>query len=47
MNSYWSKAKDLGATDVRIFKHSAIGLYLTLAGFLVAGVAAVFGPRRA
>ena len=48
LNSYFDKAKDVaGATDVGIFKHSAIGLYLTLAGFVVAGVAGVFGPRRA
>ena len=47
LNSYWDKAKDAGATDVGIFKHSAIGLYLTLAGFVIAGVAGVFGPRRA
>jgi hypothetical protein len=47
LNSYWSKAEDAGATDVGIFKHGAIGLYLTLLGFLVAGVAGVFGPRRA
>ncbi len=46
LNSFWSKAKDAGSTDVGIFKHSAIGLYLTLLGFLVAGVAGVFGPRR-
>jgi uncharacterized membrane protein len=47
LNSYFDKAKDVGATDVGIFKHSAIGLYLTLAGFVIAGVAGVFGPRRA
>lgn len=48
LNSYFDKAKDAaGATDVGIFKHSAIGLYLTLAGFVIAGVAGVFGPQRA
>ena len=47
LNSFWSKAKDAGSTDVGIFKHSAIGLYLTLLGFVVAGIAGVFGPRRA
>ncbi|HEY7048531.1 MAG TPA: hypothetical protein VH373_15030 [Jatrophihabitantaceae bacterium] len=48
LNSYWDKVKDVnGGGDVGIFKHSAIGLYLTLAGFIIAGVAGVFGPRRA
>ena len=47
LNSFWSKVKDAGGTDVGIFKHSAIGLYLTLLGFVVAGIAGVFGPRRA
>jgi hypothetical protein len=50
LNSYWDKAKDTPAgqgADLGIFKHSAIGLYLTLAGFIIAGVAGVFGPRRA
>jgi hypothetical protein len=49
LNNYWSKLKDLngGDADVGLFKHSAVGLYLTLIGFLVAGVAGVFGPRRA
>jgi hypothetical protein len=47
LNSFWSKVKDAGGSDVGIFKHSAIGLYVTLLGFLVAGIAGVFGPRRA
>jgi len=50
LNSYWNKAKETPAgqgADLGIFKHSAIGLYLTLAGFIIAGVAGVFGPRRA
>jgi hypothetical protein len=50
-NNYWDKLKDqfkaAGIDDVGLFKHSQIGLYLTLAGFLIAGVAGVFGPRRA
>lgn len=49
LNSYFDKAKDAAqaqGVDVGLFKHSAIGLYLTLAGFLIAGVAGVFGPRR-
>jgi hypothetical protein len=50
-NNYWDKLEDqfhaAGISDVGIFKHSQIGLYLTLAGFLIAGVAGVFGPRRA
>ena len=29
------------------FDHSAVGLYLTLVGFLLAGVGGVLGPRRA
>jgi hypothetical protein len=47
LNSLWSKAKDSGASDVGVFKHGTIGLYVTLLGFLVAGIAGVFGPRRA
>lgn len=53
LNNYWDKAKDgaqaQGAdpSDLGIFKHSQIGLYLMLLGFLIAGVAGVFGPRRA
>lgn len=51
LNNYWDKLKDqfqsVGIDDVGIFKHSQIGMYLMLAGFLIAGVAGVFGPRRA
>jgi len=50
-NNYWDKLKDqfqaAGIDDVGLFKHSQIGLYLMLAGFLIAGIAGVFGPRRA
>jgi hypothetical protein len=45
LNSYWNNAKSfLG--DIGVFKHSAVGLYATLIGFLIAGVAGLFGPRR-
>jgi hypothetical protein len=50
LNSYWDKAQSSAASanvDVGVFKHTAVGLYLTLIGFLIAGVAGVFGPRRA
>ena len=48
LNNYWSKAKDANPDlDLGLFKHSQIGLYLVLVGFVVAGVAGVFGPRRA
>lgn len=47
LNSYFDKVKAANpGVDVGIFKHSAVGLYLTLIGFLVAGIAGVFGPRR-
>ena len=46
-STFWSKAKDTGLPDAGVFKHTQIGFYLTLAGFLIAGVAGVFGPRRA
>jgi hypothetical protein len=46
-SSFWSKAKDTGLQDAGVFKHTQIGFYLTLLGFLVAGIAGVFGPRRA
>jgi hypothetical protein len=29
-----------------VFKHTAVGLYLVLAGFVVAGIGAAVGPRR-
>lgn len=45
LNNFWGDQSDAG--DVGIFKHSAVGLYFTLAGFLIAGVAGVFGARRA
>jgi hypothetical protein len=48
LNNFWDKVKEVnGGGDFGTFKHSAIGLYLTLAGFVVAGLAGVFGPRRA
>jgi hypothetical protein len=50
LNSYWDKAQSNAGSanvDVGVFKHTAVGLYLTLIGFLIAGVAGVFGPRRA
>jgi hypothetical protein len=53
LNNYWDKSKEAAQAqgadvgDLGIFKHSQIGLYLMLAGFLIAGVAGVFGPRRA
>ena len=52
LNSYWSKFKGLNRTQdvpdgkAGIFTHSASGLWMTLAGFLIAGIAGVFGPRR-
>lgn len=49
LNNYWSKVKDAAQAqgiDVGIFNHSEIGLYFALAGFLIAGIAGVFGPRR-
>jgi hypothetical protein len=46
LNNYWDKANNV-LGDVGVFKHSAAGLYLTLIGFLIAGVAGVSGPRRA
>jgi hypothetical protein len=46
LNNYWDKANNV-LGDVGVFKHSAVGLYLTLIGFLIAGVAGVSGPRRA
>ena len=45
LNSYWDKAANTFG-DVGVFKHSAVGLYFALIGFLIAGVAGVFGPRR-
>jgi hypothetical protein len=45
LNNYWDKANNV-LGDVGVFKRSAVGLYLTLVGFLIAGVAGVFGPRR-
>jgi hypothetical protein len=52
LNNFWDKYKDLLAqsgqpADVGLFKHSAIGLYMALAGFVIAGIAGVFGPKRA
>lgn len=48
LNNYWDKAQDANpGLDLGLVKHSAVGLYVTLAGFLIAGVAGVFGPRRA
>jgi hypothetical protein len=45
LNNYWDNAKSfLG--DVGVFKHSTVGLYVTLIGFLIAGVAGIFGPRH-
>jgi hypothetical protein len=35
-----------GATYADLFKHAAIGFWLTIAGFVVAGVGATIGPRR-
>jgi hypothetical protein len=46
LNGFFDKAREVGATDVGIFKHSDVGLYLTLAGFVIAGVAGVFGKQR-
>jgi len=45
-STFWNKAKDTGLQDAGVFKHAQIGLFLTLAGFLIAGIAGVFGPRR-
>jgi hypothetical protein len=48
LNSFWTKDRKAGeAVDVGIFKHASIGLYLTLLGFVVVGIAGVIGPRRA
>jgi hypothetical protein len=45
LNNYRDNATNaLGG--VGVFKHSAVGLYFALIGFLTAGVAGVFGPRR-
>jgi hypothetical membrane protein len=44
LNSFWDKASN-AVGDVGVFKHSAVGLYLTLIGFLIAGVAGISGPR--
>lgn len=46
LNTFWDKANVVSG-DLGVFKHSAAGLYLTLIGFLIGGVAGVFGPRRA
>jgi hypothetical protein len=46
LKDFWDKA-NVVAGDVGVFKHSAAGLYLILIGFLIGGVAGVFGPRRA
>jgi hypothetical protein len=45
-STFWNKAKDTGLQDAGVFKHAQIGLFLTLAGFLIVGIAGVFGPRR-
>jgi hypothetical protein len=37
----------LGGTQVGVFDHAQPGLYLALAGFLLAGVGAAIGPKRA
>jgi hypothetical protein len=45
LNSFWDKASN-AVGDVGVFNHSAVGLYLTLIGFLIAGVAGISGPRH-
>ena len=45
LSSYWDNTRSFLA-DVGDFKHGAVGLYVTLIGFLVAGLAGIFGPRR-